>query len=219
MRGLIILALAASMASGQGTVHREKPSDYPLQVRIPGAELGVEYMVRTIAAGGTTFVADDYLVVEIAVFPSKRDEVMVNHHDFTLHLNGKKAGLLTQTPGIVAASLKYPDWNRQTSVVAAAGPVIFGNPNPIGRFPGDRRPIENRVPGPQPRIDTNAGRPEAEEMDVNDLVNRAALPEGRMTLPVSGYIYFPWPGKLSKIKTVDLQIRIRSGEPATLRLR
>ena len=76
-------------------------------------------MANSFSAEGQSFTVDDYLIVEIGLFP--KGEANVDLRRFTLRMNGK-ALLLTQTPGMVAASLKYPDWNSKPVVTAAAGP-------------------------------------------------------------------------------------------------
>ncbi|MBI3280250.1 MAG: hypothetical protein HYZ57_10455 [Acidobacteria bacterium] len=210
--------LFAGLAFAQGTTPRPKAEDYPARGAITGATVGVEYNVRTFAAEGRTFVIGDYLVVGVAVYPhSRKQEVPIAHSRFTLRINGRKDAIFPQPPGMVAASLKYPDWERERGVTVAAGPVIIGRPQIQPRFPGDQRPPQTRMPAP-PRAPSDAGAPAAEPVDFDELIARAALPEGRVTMPVSGFLYFAWRGKLSKIKSVDLVIEDEP-QPIVLRLR
>jgi hypothetical protein len=140
---------------------------------------------------------------------------------FVLRINGKEK-LMAQTPGMVGAALKYPDWQYERGVRMAAGPVIIGRPAPVERFPGDNRPAQSRIPGPVPRAPTDAGSgaATAEPEDPAEVVNLTSLPEGPRRQPVSGYVFFPWQGKLTKIKTVELHVRFdESREPVILRLR
>jgi hypothetical protein len=176
-------------------------------------------MVRSVSTPKASFLTDDYLVVEVALYPGSGG-MAVNAQEWTLRVNGRKEELLTQTPGIVAASLKYPDWSQRPRVVAGAGPVIIGEPAPVERFPGDNRPARTRVPGQIPRVPTQADTGvEEEPVDMNDVIARAALPEGSFRGPVSGYLFFPWRGNPAKIKSVDLIYRPKSGTRATLRIR
>jgi hypothetical protein len=137
-----------------------------------------------------------------------------------MRLNNRKEELLTQAPGIVAASLKYPDWSLRPRAVAQAGPIIIGQPQPVERFPGDARPAQSRIPGQIPRVPTKQDTGvEEEQIDINELILRASLPEGPAKHPVSGYLFFPWRGKPAKIKSAELIYRPDSGMPTVLRIR
>ena len=196
-----------------GTEPKTKPEDYPVHARAADLDIGAEYMVQSISTPKASFIAKDYLVVEVAVFPP-RTGAMIRASAFTLRVNGSKNELLTQTPGIVAASMKYSDWSGQRGVVAQAGPIVFG-PRTTGRFPGDNR---NPSP-PQPAPADAAPEVEHETVDPSDAVDAAALNEGPARQPRSGYLFFPYTGKLTKIKTVELIYRPESGQPVTIRLR
>ena len=211
------LSLAAALsciALLAGTEPKSKPEEYPVHGRAGDTTIAAEYMVQSISTPKASFIAKDYLVVEVAVFPP-RTGTMIRASDFTLRINGAKQELLTQTPGMVAASIKYDDWRGRRGVVAQAGPVIIG-PRTSGRFPGDNRePLPRRQPGP----DDAAPEVERESVDPSDTIDAAALNEGPARQPRSGYIFFPYTGKLTKIKTVELNYRPESGEPVALRLR
>ena len=144
----------------------------------------------------------------------------VGSRKFTLRLNGKKDVLFPQPPGMVAASLKYPDWQQKPQMTVGGGMgnsgVILGQPTPTARFPGDRR-AEPRLPAPPQAPGTDAPV-EKEPMDITELVQKVALPEGLTRFPVSGYLFFPYSGKLKSLKSVELLIATPS-EPLVLRLK
>lgn len=213
------MLLTVLFASAQVSHDRAKASEYPQHTRAGEAEVGVEYMVRSISVENMTFTAEGYLVIDVGVFPMAAAEVMVAISNFQLRLNGKKDLLMPQTPGIVAASMKYPDWTRRPQLEAGAGPVIIGRPRQVERFPGDNRPAASRLPGPIPRAPAGVDKPVAEPLDLPALVARAALPEGPTRKPVHGYVYYACSTKLEKIKSVELVLTMGSGEPVTLRLR
>ena len=123
---------------------REKASDYPEHAKLADREIGVENLVHSIPVERGVLVASDYLVVEVAVFPLTLAGVTVSSGQFTLRVNGKKTPVYSQSTGMVAASIKYPDYERtRPRLVAEAGPVIIGAPRPVARFPGD--PSSRRV--------------------------------------------------------------------------
>lgn len=184
---------------------RKAAGDYPSQIAAPDMTAGVEYMVTTFSAEGKTFTIDDHLILEVGIFP--KGDAKVDLRRFSLRINGKRI-VFAQTPGMVAASVKYPDWTRKPSIQAAAGPIILGRPESVGRFPGDptaRYP--RRDPAPQQES-------EKPQIDYGELIQKSALPEGAMNRPVAGLIYFPYDGKLKSIRTVELLL-----DNAVLKLR
>ena len=104
---------------------KNAPSDYPANGVAADFKLGAEYMVNSFSAQEESFTVDHYLIVEIGVFP--QGEANIDLRRFTLRINGKTS-LMTQTPGMVAASVKYPDWTSKPEMTAAAGPILIGRP-------------------------------------------------------------------------------------------
>jgi hypothetical protein len=220
MRLTTWLICMAAAALAQGTQTKSAPSEYPVHGLAGEVGVGADYVVQSVGSPKASFIADRFLVVEIAVFPPKTG-MTVTTSAFTLRVN-RKNKLLAQTPSMVAASLKYPDWERPRGLTVGAGPVIIGRPTPVERFPGDNRPAQSRLPGPVPRAptDSSGGAAQSEETDVSEIVAQVSLPEGPRRQPLSGYVFFPWSGKLSKIKSVELLVQFEpSREPVILRLR
>jgi hypothetical protein len=123
---------------------------------------------------------------------------------FTLRLNGKRE-VSAEAPGMVAASLKYPDWETHPKLEAGAGPVIFGRNDPVGRFPGDNRdPRSQRPKVPQTDTGTQGGVEREQPQSPSDAVVENAFPDGRTTGPVSGYVFFRFKGKTKSIKSLEL---------------
>ena len=174
---------------------KNAPADYPVQSEVADFRLGAEYMVNSFEANGESFTIDRYLVVEVGIFP--QGEANVDLRRFTLRINGK-APLPTQTPGIVAASVKYPDWTSKPEMTAAAGPVLIGRPSAVERFPGDRR-NQRGIPG-------QVAQTQEPKVDYGRLIETAALPEGKRNKPTAGFLYFPCDQKLKTIRTVDLLV-------------
>lgn len=221
-RTLVLSIVLCAAAGGAGTGPKPRAQDYKSHGAAGGVALGAEYLVHSLPAAGEMFFVPDYLVVEAAVYPEPGRPVLVAHSHFTLRLNGSKQVLFPQTPGIVAASLKYPDWERRPTLTASAGSgdagVIIGRPRTGERFPGDPRPRRERLPdAPRAPAPENPGGFERKERQhPADAAVSAALPEGRAALPVSGLLYFAYRGKTKAIKKVEL---IYSGEAGSLTLR
>ncbi len=200
--------LAAALAVAAGLDPRPKSEDYPAHVPTGQAVLGAESLVRSFSAQGQTFLIPDHWVIEVAVYPERGRSFLLAAGHFALRINGKKSLLLPQTPAMVAASLKYPDWERRPELVVGGGVgdrgVIVGPRDPVERFPGDPRPRQSRLPVP-PRVP--AGVPGVEKEvgpRPEELVVEAALQEGEISQPVAGYLYFFYKGKPRSVRKLEL---------------
>ncbi|MGH9631752.1 MAG: hypothetical protein ACRD7E_25890 [Bryobacteraceae bacterium] len=210
--------LFVSGIAGQGTETKSAPAGYPVHQKIENGAIAADYLVRTVFGKGQTYYTDDYLVIEVAIFPDEGREMEVLASNFTLRLNGKREVLFSRPPAMVAASMKYPDYHHPRGLVVAAGPIIVGRPGRVERFPGDPRPQQDRLPG-QPRVETKpSGVPPAEIPTAEEVVTGTALKEGAADHSLSGYLYFPYRGKLKSVKSVELLVR-NGSDTAVLRLR
>lgn len=204
-----LFLLAALLQQPQ---ERAKPSDYPVHGVNGSTGIGVEYMAHSLMVDGRTAFVSDYLVIEVEVFPKRGESVMVSQNQFTLRVNGKNPALLAQSSGMVSASLKYADWDRQKRLDATVGDVRLGYPQRTPRFPGD--PTTRPLPAP-PRAPTDQDRSGIEkqpEETADQLVVKWALPEGEASKPVKGFVYFPHKGKPGSIKKLELIYSTPAGE-------
>jgi hypothetical protein len=197
------VALAFAQRSSEHAEARPKPSDYPSQVKMDRLALGAEFMLRSITSSAGSFLTEDYLVIDVALYPAKGAPLAVAQSHFRLRLNGRKETLAPTPPGFVAAAFKYSDWERRPGVVATAGPVIIGRPRSTERFPGDPRPGQERLPSP-PRAPDTSGVEKAERVSPAELAVDEALPEAEFDRPVRGFLYFHYKGKTKSLKKVEL---------------
>ena len=208
---MLLLALYAQDAP------RSKASDYPAHITLPSMEVGAEYLVHSIPCDKGGYFTKEYLVVEVAIFPAVKDRLKISSGRFTLRINNKST-LIAQSPGVVAASLQYSDWEQRPQMTAQAGPLIYGAPQ-VGRFPGD--PTQPR-PLPTPRVpnQTDAGNVDKQQdLPIEEAIARAALPEGIIAEHVKGCLFFRFEGKLKSIKSLDLIYDAGSSSPkATIQL-
>ena len=219
---LLLALLSAGWLSGQTTV-KEKATDYPVHADVDTVSIGAEYLVHSIPAHSQTFFAPDYLVVEVAVFPGRQEPVEIGTNTFTLWINGRKEIIFPDSPGFVAASLTYPDWeqHRRTEMQAGVGNagVTIGRPPVVGRFPDDPTPHQSRLP-PVPKAPTPENQHGIEQdspQTADEALAQVALPGGLATKPVAGYIFFHYKGKPKSIKSLDLVFEGKQGS-VTLKL-
>jgi hypothetical protein len=201
----IVLWAATALAMGQGTEPKPKAEDYEVHGRSKEIAIGAEYMVHSFSGDGRTFIAKDFLIVEVALYPPKLQYFRVNEGAFALRINGQRA-IAPVAGTMVASTLAHPDFNTGPHLEAGGGigntGVILGRPRPsdIPQAPGQRSPQPPGAPDPGP---PGGIAPERRATAV-EIAAQAALPEGEFNGPVSGFLYFPFKGKAGSIKSVEL---------------
>jgi hypothetical protein len=201
-----LLLLAAALAYAQGTKTKPAPADYDVHVSDGPLDLGAEYMVHSFSNGEQMFIAENFLVVEVAFYPlMKGDQVNVDYKKFGLRLNGKTL-LPPIPPAQVADALRGTPWFRQDQTGlngnVGVGPVDVpigggGSPYPPGQT--RRPPNQPRAPDPDP-----PGGIERKTVTAEQVLRETALPPGPHKGPVSGFVYFFYKGKPSSLKSVEL---------------
>jgi hypothetical protein len=213
----IVFLYAAAVAFAQGTTPKPTPEEYPVHADAGSIAVGAEFMVHSFSRGEQTFIAQDYLVVDVALFPPKGQGVDVEPGKFSLRINGKRIALMAQAPAMVAASLNHREWQQRPGATADIGMggvgIGLGHPRQTAPFPG--APPESRLPQPPRSPDANnPSGVEKEQVKPEELVVQTALPEGVHRGAVSGFLYFAYKGKTSSIKSLELLY-----EGAVLKLR
>jgi len=209
---LLFPILAGTLAAQNGTTPKSSEQEYPVRAKLEKLSIGAEYLVHSFSSGREMFIAKDYLVVEVALYPANGSSLMVNAGHFTLHVNGRKQELSPQAPEIVANELKYPDPNTSSGLhpAAALGPIVLGQPRPAERFPGDPNARTGPAP-PRAPDDNRSGLDKEPPVKAEELVVEAALPEGEHHGPTSGFLYFPYRGKVSRIRSLELVFTSQAG--------
>lgn len=205
LRACCLTLLAVAAASAQYEVPRQA-NEYPAHAMWPQFEVGAEYLIHSVPAETGAIYARDYLVIEVAVYPSN-GPVTVLSAQFVLRVNDRKTVLYPESAGFVAASVKYSNWSQDREVVGTAqvgdGTVMIG-PRPASRFPGD--PAASVPPiGTRPRTETDPNAEPRAPVNVEESIARAALPEGETRVPWKGCLYFAYGGKLKSIHKLELE--------------
>ncbi len=208
---LVILITTGFLALAQGTIPRLQASNYPSHVEIGGVEVGALLLnepevKRRFAAK----ISDNYLVVEVAVYPPKGERADVAPDNFVLRLSGAEVALRPENPSVVAsASQKGGSQNRNVRVVPQAQVGIdtgprYPDPRTDPNYPGydptyDPRydPRYSRRGGvytstgvgvvlgdPSPGSGSRSGDAAATEL------SEKSLPNGPTSKPIAGHLYF-----------------------------
>jgi hypothetical protein len=221
---IVHLVLAAQtvpdIKSARGLPLKPNPQDYDHSADAGKLRIGVTYMGRTFAAPAIDsmdlqrtelFDAGGFIVIETAVYAAKSFDGELKIEHFTLEIDKEKIPLAAAAPNLVAGNLRMSEDPRNYRGLAYGGgmggaDVMIGPPRQQPRFPGD--------PTGQPRPASNQPPPRNRW----DAAIESALPEGPLPSGRAGNLFFPYPGKMSKVKrmilhykgpggTLDLQLR------------
>ena len=198
----ILLACSAALAFAEGTEPKKKATEYDVSAKADEVEIGAEFMVHSFSGEGQMFISENHLIVEVAFYPPKDGTVNVKTSDFTLRVNGKKPALSPLSPESFAAELKRS--NSPFSMGGGGGPDVMNR----GPFPspGSGGPFPRRTPSPPraPSAGPPGGIDRREPVEASDAAVASALPQGETKHPVAGFLYFPYRGKISGIKSLEL---------------
>ena len=106
MSKLLAVALVSALWLLGETEPKNKAADYPAHGTAGNISVGADYLVHSIPAGNQTFLARDYLVVEVAVFPGKDAPVEIGGNTFALRISGKKLVLTPDSPYSAGAATR-----------------------------------------------------------------------------------------------------------------
>jgi len=185
-----------------GVRPRGAPKDYPAYETADGITIAA----AVVPAGkvqhqlSPAVVSSGYTVLEIAVYPDGGKEVNVSSDDFSMTIGSSRDVARAETPQMVASSI---DSDKRMEPPRIPAPVQVHGEETIGVTTGGRDPATGRrypssvytesgvaVGVGEPRYpDPGPGR--APPQSVYDKLQQKALPEGRTTKPVAGYLYFP----------------------------
>lgn len=208
---------------GQQLPQRSRLSDYPIHAQLPHSELGVYFLAHDLPTEKTTYSANDYLVVEVAMFPPDGERLHVSNRDFTLRVNEKKV-VDAASPQSVAASLRYSNFDQPTALPSGGGlgdAGIGGVPPGAGRFPGDTS--SSGIPQPRGPLSRNSTDDPYSVVPQRDIpVERAvadvALPDRVIDRPIKGDLFFRFSGKMKSIHSLDLIYTDEKGAQTTITL-
>jgi hypothetical protein len=201
---LLLFAVSTILLQAQGTKTRDDAAKYSTHAQVGSLGLGADFWGHYIPMESSSIKADEYLVVEVALFAPPAARVAIHPGQFVLSVNGQR--LMPQPVGLVTLGIVMPDMrDRGPRLITdtTVGPITASTGrDPVQpKFPGDSNPADIPVPTP-PKPDDGLQK---EPVDLVKLVRDAALPEGTHGTPISGYLFYAWPGKLKRIKHVEVE--------------
>jgi hypothetical protein len=194
-------AKEAPANEAKGLPARVSPTEYQAHAQVGATTIAAEFTGHSLATPQGTFSNEDYVVVETGFFGAEGARLKVSAEDFSLRVNGKKTALTPQPFGLIASSLKDPEWEP---------PAEKKSKTSMGGGGGEKGGAGDPPPAP-PKMSF----PERRAMEQK--VQKATLPEGDRALPVAGLIFFQYGGRTKGIKSIELIYNGPAGK-ATLAL-
>ena len=186
-----------------GTAARGSAEKYKAHAAHADVNIGAELLTRKEVS--KEFAADVNrccLVVEVAVYPHGNEPLKLFRDDFTLTVEGMDVGVKPQSATVVSAKLTKDANGRATTVANAGVGVEFGTyTDPVTGQPVHGRAVTTSVGG---GVGVGGSAPPAAAERNREAIERElgekSLPEARISVPVSGYLYFSVPRQKKHMK-------------------
>jgi hypothetical protein len=223
LRQILYSCLITALAfAGDGRTPRSSSSDYPVHQETSAASIGAARVPpEQLNKNFPSDFSKKYVVIEVAIYP-KTGAIDLVSMDFLLRLTDSEtrpdtaeevAGLWRprqNSPG--------PDPGGRVHTTAETGVIVQNGTDPVtGRKVNNVGTYESvgvsNYPSQAPMPSTSS-RVDSDRMEAQ--LQKWALPEGRTTAPVAGYLYFPVNVKKNK-GALELQYT-HDGASANLKL-
>ncbi|MGA8026595.1 MAG: hypothetical protein WB992_05575 [Bryobacteraceae bacterium] len=201
----LAIAICGFAQTAPGLPPRPNPSDYSANVQTNNGTysaslISADQVKRSFAVD----ISKTYRVFEVAYYPSQSGNVAIDGDDFLLKTAGNSEFIHPADSVTVASVMQQkntprPPSERQVAVVPSASVGYESGTDPnTGRRVHDVY-TETGVsvgpnPGPDPRFPPPPGSSPYDRQVLEAQLAQRALPQGRFSVPVAGYLYFPASG-------------------------
>jgi len=189
----------------EGTAPRVSAAKYRSHAEKDGLSLGAEFLPKKQAS--KVFVADVNsccLVVQVAVYPEKGDTVDLSLFDFSLVEVKTDNSVRPESPTTVAARLEQKKNPPRGVGVVTSGAVGYESGTYIDPVTG--QPVHVRGVSTSAGVGVSNGNSVPADIADHDceMIERElyekGLPEGKVSVPVAGYLYFALPNAKKNAK-------------------
>ena len=202
---LPISAQESGQSRHEGTVPRASAVKYRSHAEKDGFSLGAEFLPKKQAS--KVFAANVNsccIVVQVAVYSEKDDTVDVSLFDFSLVEVKTDNSVRPESPNTVAARLEMKKNPRHGVDVVTYGTVGYESGTYIDPLTG--QPVH--VQGVSTSAGVGVANGNSVPADIADhdreMIERElyekGLPEGKVSVPVAGYLYFALPNAKKNVK-------------------
>jgi hypothetical protein len=210
-----------SSAGRSGTAPRSSADKYRAQATQSGVRIGAELLTpREVSKEFAADMNGCCLVVHVALYPEKDELLNVSPDDFTLTVEATDTPLRPQSATVISAKLEKNNGSNGGLTESARAGV--GVESVTYNDPKTGQPVHEHsvTTSAGAAVGVDGGVPAAVAERDREVIEREltekGLPEARVTIPVSGYLYFALP-KQKKDAKYRLEY-IAKGEALSLEL-
>jgi len=181
---------ASIVIETKGFPPRAAPTDYPAHAQAGAFTIAADFTGHNVGTQEGFLTSEDFVVVEAGVFGPPEGRLVLSVDDFSLRVNGGKKTLPAEPYGLVAKSLKDPDFERPEDKESKTIMTGTGQKTP-GVDP-------NAPPAALPPIPIELRRAWEQR------ARRDSLPIGDRVLPQAGLLFFRYGGATKGIRSLEL---------------
>lgn len=189
LAGVFLMVLQSVATAGpEGIVPRASADRYRhIHAVNDGTKVGAALLSPAEMRKAFSFyVSGSCLVIEVALYPQKGNERNVSLADFSLYLAGTDTGVKPSPATAIAAKLAQQSKSPDEVIVTPYGEVGVAV---------DKDGLHSLHTEAQVEIDVVDGKPipvsERDRAVAEAELTDKGLPEGKVSSPVAGYLYFP----------------------------
>ena len=210
VRLAVVFAVAASSFAAapesRGLKPRPDASEYPSTKQHKDFTLAARVLTTDeVQSGFVTDLERRYAVVEVAIYPAAGKEIEVSDLDFSLRYDGRATWTRAAAPRAAAAAIRRRNAKSRDRDITLTPTIGIGHST--GPDWGDGRRGGGTSVGTGVGVGIGGGGhpdpPPASTDEDRAVMEREltdkALPLGRVTAPVAGYLYFPLPQRKSVV--------------------
>ena len=182
-----------SSAAQGGTAPRSSADKYPAHAKQGDVSIGAALLTRKQVS--KEFAADVNhccLVVEVAVYPRKDEPLNISLDDFKLTVGGTDTPMKPRSAAVISAKLEKADSSGVTTSTGAG----IGYESGSYTDPVTGQPVRVHTVTRSAQVGVGAGErvpaavAERDRQVIELELSEKGLPEAKIAIPVSGYLYF-----------------------------
>jgi hypothetical protein len=182
----------------RGTAPRSSADKYQAHARKEGVSIGAELLTRKeVSKDFAAEVNRCCLVVQVALYPKSDEPLSVSLDDFTLIVRDTEAAARPLSPAVVSAKLEKKSGSNSGATTTGSVGVGYESGTYIDPVTGQPTRVRGVTTSASVGVGVGGGTPptvaERDREVIERELSEKGLPEVKITVPVSGYLYFAFP--------------------------
>jgi hypothetical protein len=194
-----------------GTEPRAEASRYPASAQQGQLSIGAQWLTAEQTRRAFAMeLHQSVLVVEVAIFPGKGAPINILRSDFAVRSTGSEKASKPLYPRSVALTAERPSGSGVDTEAYERVGIGIERGERIDPVTGQRERVGGvyTTTGTGVTVRSKGGQPTERELEAMERqFSDKSLPEGTVSRPLAGYLFFPFPDK-KKVGPYDLECRL-----------